>query len=100
MDSEKTVIDYLAEFGNTKETDLLNYIKRTLGYSESGSKKLLERLQERGKIFRVVHTKLHPPGVYLSVKEHHPLEIQKESIRAEAQIRSAELNAYAGGERQ
>lgn len=58
MDSEQAVKEYLAEFGNTKETDLLSYIKRDLGLSDSGSKKLIARLDDRKQIFRIVHTKL------------------------------------------
>lgn len=51
----------------------------------------MKRLEIRKKkIFRIVHTKLRPPAVYYSIKKHIPLEIQKELIRANSQMRIAE----------
>lgn len=96
VDVEQAVREYLAEFGNTKEADLLAYIKREFDYSEAGSKKLVDRMESQKKIFRVVHSRLHPPGVYLTVKKYVPLEIQKELIRAHAQVDAAAAHAILG----
>ena len=62
IDPEKAVLDYLYEHGNTRENDLLNIIKIECGYSLGGSKKVLARLENKKKIFRVVHAKLRPPN--------------------------------------
>jgi predicted transcriptional regulator len=96
MDVEQAVMEYLGEFGNTKESDILAYVRREFKFSDSGAKKLIDRMEQRHQIFRVVHTKLHPPGVYLTAKEYIPLEIRKELIRAEAQVGAAEWNAFGG----
>lgn len=83
MDVEQAVLAYLTEFGNTRESDLLKYIQKHTqrAYSESGSKKVLERMTAEGKVFRVVHTKLRPPGVYLSLKEQISPELLKELLK-------------------
>jgi hypothetical protein len=98
--AERTVLEYLSEFGDTRESDLIQFIMNELGYSKRGAIKLLHRLEEKKnkkeKIFRVVHTKLRPPAVYYSTTEYVPLEIQKELIRAQAEVKAAELAAYAG----
>jgi hypothetical protein len=107
MDVEQAVKEYLAEYGDTKESDILAYVKRDFEYSESGSKKLIDRMEQQHQIFRVVHVKLHPPAVYLRIKEYEPLEIRKERIRAQAEIekeqirqvtdlKAAEYAAYGG----
>jgi hypothetical protein len=97
IDPEKTVLGYLYEFGNTRENDLLRVIEVECRYSKRGCKKVLERLENKKKIFRIVHTKLRPPAVYFSQSKHMPLELKKtiiqERMRAQAQIESAEINA-------
>jgi hypothetical protein len=97
INPEESVLTYLYEFGNTRENDLLKIIEAECGYSTRGSKKVLERLENQKKIFRVVHIKLRPPAVYFSRKKHMPLELQKviiqEKMRAEAQIESARESA-------
>ena len=99
MTVEQTVKEYLAEYGNTKESDLIRFLKNELGYSDRGIKKLLVRLEDNNLIFRVVHAKIRPPAVYYSVEEYIPLEIQKERIRAKAQFQAAEIAAYGAMER-
>jgi len=93
VDAEKAVLEYLAEFGDTRETDLIQFIVNEFNYSKRGSKKLIARLEKQEKIFRVIHVKLRPPAVYYSVEEYIPLEIQKELIKAQAKIQAAELEA-------
>ncbi|MGA2309540.1 MAG: hypothetical protein ABSG57_08335 [Candidatus Bathyarchaeia archaeon] len=87
MEVEQAVLDYLSEFGNTRESDLLKYIQKHFkrAYSESGSKKVLDRLTEEGKVFRVVHTKLRPPGVYFSLKEQISPELLKALLKFSAE---------------
>ena len=96
MDVEKAVPEYLSEFGDTRETDLIQFIVNKFNYSKRGAKKLIGRLEKKEEIFRVVHVKLRPPAVYYSVEEYVPLEIQKELIRAEAMITAAEYEAHSG----
>jgi len=55
---------------DTRESDLLKYIQKNMEFSEQGGKKVIGRLEKKGKVFRVIHNRLKPPGVYLSVKEH------------------------------
>jgi hypothetical protein len=93
LDPETVTLEYLGEYGNTRENDLLKFIERECHLSSRGSKKVLARLEDRRKIFRVVHVKLRPPAVYFSAEPYIPLEIQKELIRAQAEVKSAELGA-------
>jgi len=99
VDIEEEIAIYLYEYGNTKESDIISYGRQKFSYSSRGMKKVIDRMERDGKIHRVVHVKLKPPGVYLSIKEHVPLEIKKEHIRAQTEVRKAELTAYAHGER-
>ncbi len=99
MDVEEEIRSYLYEYGNTKESDIISYGKQEFSYSQRGMKKVLGRMERDGKIYRVVHAKLKPPAVYLSLGEHTPIEIQKEVIRQKAEVMKAELSAYAQSER-
>lgn len=85
--------DYLYEYGDTREQDLINYGKYELG-SERGVKKALLRLEKHKRIFRIVHTKLRPPAVYYSIREYIPKDVLKEMIKANAKIQAAEYEAY------
>lgn len=96
MDVEKAVLDYLSEYGDTKESDLVRFVVNEFSYSKRGSKKLIARLEKQEKIFRIVHSRLRPPSVYYSIKEYIPNEILKEMIRAEATVQAAEYEALSG----
>lgn len=93
---EEGVLQYLSEFSDTREADILQYIVNEHEYSKRGAKKLIKRMEKDKRIFRIVHVKLRPPAVYYSSEKYIPLEIQKELIRAEAQIKAAEFMAYQG----
>ena len=94
---DSAILDYLYEFGNTREADLIKALKND--FAVRTIKNHLKRLEDDGDIHPIYHTKLRPIAVYYSLKEKHiPLEIQKELIRARAQVEAAELHAYAGGE--
>jgi len=94
---DSAILDYLHEFGNTREADLIKALKTD--FAERTIKNHLKTLEKDEKIHPIYHTKLRPIAVYYSLREQHiPLELQKELIRARAQVHAAELRAYAGGE--
>lgn len=95
MEVNEAIANYLFEYGNTKRADLVSYIKEQFGYSDKQIRKILHKLETQGKIFRVVHDKLKPPAIYYSLKEHMPLEIQKELLRSATELKKAELDYYA-----
>ena len=95
MEIEEAILRYLFEYGDTRQSDIITYVESEFGYSTRQIKKIIGRLEKDSKIFRVVHTRLKPPAVYYSLKEHLPLEIQKEMIRAAAKVKKAELDYYA-----
>jgi|UniRef100_A0A7C4Y6B8 DNA-binding HxlR family transcriptional regulator len=99
MDIEEKISEYLFEYGNTKESDLIGYLQKECGFSDRHIKKVIDKMEKEGKIHRVVHREMKPPSVYLSLHEHIPLEIAKELIRASAEIRKAEFEAISKGER-
>jgi hypothetical protein len=69
MDIEREIVSYLVKYGNTKESDIVNYGARKFNRSSKDVKKVVDRMVVKGRIHRIVHNKLKPPEVYLSLKE-------------------------------
>jgi len=90
MKVEKRIISYLYEYGNTRESDLINYGVKKLDYSSEEMKKVIKRMVIMGKIHYVVHSKLEPPEVYISLKELLPPEIARTLIEAFIQMKARE----------
>jgi hypothetical protein len=90
MKVEKKIISYLYEYGNTRESDIINYGIKKLDYSSEEMKKVIKRMVIKGKIHYVVHSKLEPPEVYISLKELLPPEIVKTLIEAFIQMKVGE----------
>ena len=83
MNIENDVVSYLVKYGNTKESDIVNYGIRKFNCSSSDMKKIIDRMVVKGKIHRIVHNKLKPPEVYLSVKEPFHPDILKALIEVD-----------------
>ena len=90
MKVEKEIISYLYEYGNTRESDLINYGVKKFNYSSEEMKKVIKRMVIKGKIHYIVHSKLEPPEVYISLKELLPPEIAKTLIEAFIQMKARE----------
>ncbi len=90
MKVEKEIISYLYEYGNTRESDLINYGVKKFDYSSEEMKKVIKRMAIKGKIHYIVHSKLEPPEVYISLKELLPPEIAKTLIEAFIQMKARE----------
>jgi len=90
MEIEKEVIAYLQEYGNTRESDLINYGVMKFIYSSEEMKKVIKRMAIEGKIHFIVHSKLEPPEVYISLKELLPPEIGKILLEAFVQMKTGE----------
>jgi len=88
MKVEKGIISYLYEYGNTRESDLINYGVKKFDYSSEEMKKVIKRMVIKGEIHYVVHSKLEPPEVYISLKELLPPEIVKTLIQAFIQMKA------------
>ena len=67
MGIDNIVMEYLHAYGNTKESDLISYLEREFDYSDRQIKHILGRMEKTESIFRVVHDKLKPPGVYVGL---------------------------------
>jgi hypothetical protein len=93
VDVEKEVVSYLYKYGNTKESDIINYGLKQFNYSPQRMKKLIKRMVIKGEIHFVVHSKLEPPPVYLSLKEPLPPEISKILLEAFIQVKGAKEDA-------
>jgi hypothetical protein len=74
MKAEDEMLYYLDKYGNTRECDLLDYCMQVLSQAYEKMKKTVDRMVVEEKIFRIVHNKLDPPQVYLSLKEPLPPE--------------------------
>lgn len=90
MDIEKEIISYLYEYGNTKESDMINYGVKRLNYPPKRMKKVIKRMIVKGKIHYVVHSELEPAEVYISLKETPPPETAKILLEAFFQMKAAE----------
>ena len=90
MDVEKEVVSYLHEYGNTRESDIINYGVKEFNYSSKRMKKVIKRMVIKGKIHYIVHSKLEPPEVYISLKELLPPEIAKTLIEAFIRMKAGE----------
>jgi isocitrate/isopropylmalate dehydrogenase len=86
MNVERKIRSYLEHYGNTRETDLINYGTQNLGRSSEEMKKTIDCLAVRGKIHRIVHNKIKPPEVYVTLEEPLPPEAS-----VERQIASREV---------
>jgi len=70
---ESKIVSYLMRYGNTREGDVISFCVRKFNLSSGDAKKVIDRMVVKGKIYRVVHDKLEPPEVYLTLKEpFHP----------------------------
>lgn len=69
MKVESKIAWYLMRYGNTRECDVVGFCVRRFGLSSGDVKKVVDRMVVKGKVFRVVHDKLEPPEVYLTLKE-------------------------------
>lgn len=72
------MVQYLATYGNTRECDLVNYCVQKFDHPSKDAKKTLHRMAIKGKIHRIVHNKLKPPEVYISLYESLPATFQEE----------------------
>lgn len=91
MSAEKKIISYLERYGNTRESDLVNYGVENFGKSPETVKKAIDRLAIEGKVHRIVHNKLKPPEVYVTVEEPLPPE-----ATLERQITNREVEKILG----
>lgn len=89
MNVQEEIVSYLYEYGNTKETDILNYYTQNYSLSKERIKKAIKRMVVKGRIYYVVHTRLKPPEVYISLKEPMPPEISKILIEASMKMKTA-----------
>jgi hypothetical protein len=70
---ERQIVSYLMKYGNTRETDLISYGVQNFLRPPEEMKKIIDRMAVKGKIYRIVHSKLKPPEVYISLEESLPI---------------------------
>jgi hypothetical protein len=73
MSIEGRIVSYLTAYGNTREVDLINYGVQNFRRPPEKMKKIIDRMAVKGKIYRIVHNKLKPPEVYVSLEEPFPV---------------------------
>jgi hypothetical protein len=71
---ERRIVSYLMAYGNTRECDLISYGVQNFARSPETMKKTVDRMAIKGKIHRIVHNKLKPPEVYISLEESLPID--------------------------
>jgi hypothetical protein len=86
MSIERRILSYLRTYGNTRENDLMTYGVQNFARPQEIMKKVIERMAIEGRLHRIVHNKLKPPEVYISLEESLPISMvmQKETVREEA----------------
>ena len=93
MDVEKEIISYLYKYGNTKESDIINYGIKKFNYSSERMKKVIRRMAIKSKIHYLVHCKLEPPEAYIGLEE--PLPPDSALILLDASIQTKEVHEIA-----
>jgi hypothetical protein len=79
MSAERKILSYLETYGNTRENDLINYAVQNFHKPAEKVKKVIDRLAVKGRVHRVVHNKLKPPEVYVTLEEPLPPEAAVET---------------------
>ena len=83
MNIEREIVLYLSNYGNTKESDLISYGVQHFGRSAIKMKKIIDRMVIKGRIYRIIHNKLKPPEVYVSLEELLYPEIMRDLLEAQ-----------------
>ncbi len=98
MGAERKILSYLETYGNTRENDLINYAVQNFNKPPEKVKKVIDRLAIEGKIHRVVHNKLKPPEVYVTLEEPLPPEtaVERELANEEVEKILEEAALFAG----
>ncbi len=89
MDIEDEIESYLYEYGNTRESDLVRYGVDRFNYTSEKIKKVIKRMTVKGRIHFIVHDKLEPPEVYMSLKDPIPPETTKILLEAFNQVKTS-----------
>jgi len=76
LGTEREILMYLATYGNTRESDLVEYCVQDLGLSLPGSYEILGKMVGEGLIRRVEHCRLRQSKTYLSLNESLPLDAE------------------------
>jgi hypothetical protein len=84
---ERQVVSYLMKYGNTRETDLISYGVQNFVRPPEKMKKIIDRMAVKGKIHRIVHNKLKPPEVYISLEESLPIQMMIEGQIANDEVK-------------
>jgi hypothetical protein len=61
------MLSYLWTYGNTQESDLIDWGVRRLDQSAESMRTVLEEMDNVGRIRRIVHSELEPKVVYVAV---------------------------------
>ena len=69
MNVESEIVSYLEKYGNTRENDLINYGSQNFNVSSNNRKKIVDRMAVKNRIHRIVHNKLKPAEVYVTLEE-------------------------------
>jgi len=87
MSIEGQIVSYLMAYGNTREVDLISYGVQNFVRPPEKMKKIIDRMAVKGKIHRIVHNRLKPPEVYISLEESFPFDALMENEIANTETR-------------
>jgi len=96
LNIETEIVAYLAAYGNTKETDIISFGMQKLHRDPKEIKKIVNRMAVKGRIHRIVHNKLKPPEVYISLYEFLPAIFHSELLEEDVRKILGEAEVIAG----
>jgi division protein CdvB (Snf7/Vps24/ESCRT-III family) len=84
---ENKIVSYLVKYGNTRQSDVISFCVKKFNLSPKDAKKVVDRMVVKNKIYRIVHDKLEPPEVYLTLKE----SVHPDVLRALIEVDTSEI---------
>lgn len=90
MNIENEIISYLYEYGNTREVDLIKYGVDQFHSTPKKMKRALRRMSVKGRIYFIVHNRLEPPEVYISLEAPLPPKTTRILMEVLGQMKTVE----------
>lgn len=91
---KRGLLSYLVRYGNTKESDLMEFGAKKFCCLPQDIRDIISKMVANGKIHYIVHNKLEPHEVYISLMKPLPPRIMRALIDVSV-AKNMEIEAHA-----